>query len=412
MNTKSAKHVVLGVTGSIAAYKACEIASTLTKAGVNVTPVLTKSAQNMVGPATFEGLSGNRVITDMFDPVQNTDIEHISVATSADLFLIAPATANIIGKAAHGIADDWLSTALMVTQAPILFAPSMNTNMYRHPALQENLDTLRERGCQFIGPDSGVLACKTVGPGRMSEAEAVVKRAFEILDGVRDLEGCRILITSGANHEPIDPVRYIGNRSSGKMGYAIADEAIRRGAQVTVITGPAEVAPPAHATVIQVQTAREMCDAVLNAMADADVIIGAAAVADYRVENPTTQKQKRDGSDMSLTLVENPDIIGTVGANKKDHQVIIGFAAETNDLIANAQKKLEKKKLDMIVANTVGTADSGFGTETTDAQFLYRDGVIQEHPRLLKTELAARLMDNVVHLLETRKRASSLRATS
>ena len=407
MSTKSAKNVVLGVSGSIAAYKACEIASSLTKAGVNVVPVLTKSAQHLVGPATFEGLTGNRVITDMFDPVQNTDIEHISVATSADLFLIAPATANIIGKAANGISDDWLSTALMVTQAPILFAPSMNTNMYRHEAVQKNIETLQARGCQFIGPDSGVLACKTVGPGRMSEAEAVVQRAFGILEAERDLDGVRVLITTGANHEPIDPVRYIGNRSSGKMGFAIASEALQRGAEVTVVTGPADVMPPANAHVIEVQTAQEMCDAVMQAMPNADVIIGAAAVADYRVEAPETKKKKRDGSGLSLTLVENPDIIASVGAQKRDSQVVVGFAAETNDLEQNAKKKLEKKKLDMIVANTVGTAESGFGTDTVDAKFLYRDGTVDEQPRLLKTQLASRLMDNVVHLLSECQRAAS-----
>lgn len=407
MSTKSAKHVVLGVTGSIAAYKACEIASTLTKAGVRVTPVLTKSAQNLVGAATFEGLTGNRVITDMFDPAQNTDIEHISVATSADLFLVAPATANILGKAANGISDDWLSTALMVTQAPILFAPSMNTNMYRHPAVQANIQTLSERGYHFIGPDAGVLACKTVGPGRMTEPAEIVERVFSLLDGVQDLVGHHVLITSGANHEPIDPVRYIGNRSSGKMGYAIADEALSRGARVTVITGPAEVAPPDGAEVINVQTAEEMCNAVIESMGDADVIIGAAAVADYRVESPATEKKKRDGSALSIELVENPDIIATVGAKKRENQVVIGFAAETNDLIANAKKKLEKKKLDMIVANTVGTADSGFGTDTVDARFLYRDGTIREQPMLLKTELAERLMDSVAHLLEQRGRVAS-----
>lgn len=407
MSTKSAKHVVLGVTGSIAAYKACEIASTLTKAGVNVTPVLTKSAQNLVGAATFEGLTGNRVITDMFDPVQNTDIEHISVATSADLFLVAPATANILGKAANGISDDWLSTALMVTQAPILFAPSMNTNMYRHEAVQKNIATLAARGCNFIGPDAGVLACKTIGPGRMSEAEAVVERAFSLLNPVNDLAGMHILITSGANHEPIDPVRYIGNRSSGKMGFAIAEEALNRGAKVTVITGPADVAPPANAEVVHVETAQEMCNAVLDRMGDADIIIGAAAVADYRVAEPATKKKKRDGSALHMELVENPDIIATVGAQKRKNQLVIGFAAETNDLIANAKKKLEKKKLDLIVANTVGTADSGFGTDTTDARFLYRDGTIQEHPTLLKTELAARLMDTVTDLIEQRGRAAS-----
>lgn len=399
MNTKSTKYVVLGVTGSIAAYKACEIASTLTQEGIEVTAVLTKSAQNLVGAATFEGLTGKRVITDMFDAVQNADIEHIAVSTRADLFLIAPASANILGKAAHGIADDWLTTALLVTRAPVLYAPAMNTNMYEHPAVRRNIATLTERGAHFIGPASGVLACKTVGPGRMEEPKQVVDAAMSLLYTRDDLAGKRFLITSGANHEPIDPVRYIGNRSSGRMGYAIANEALRRGAEVTVITGPAEIQPPTESKVIQIQTALEMHDAVMRFLPDADVIIGAAAVSDYRVENPPTEKHKRNGSGMHLDLIENPDIIGAVGASKKAHQLVVGFAAETNDLIANAQAKLKKKNLDMIVANTVGTNDSGFGSETTDARFLFPDGNIEEQPVLPKNELAERLMDRIVEML-------------
>lgn len=401
MNTKSNKSVVLGVTGSIAAYKACEIASSLTKQGIHVTVAMTKSAQHLVGPATFEGLTGHRVITDMFDPAQNADIEHIAVSTRADLFIVAPASANIIGKAANGIADDWLSTALLVTQAPILFAPAMNTNMYNHPAVKKNLETLTERGVHFVGPGAGVLACKTVGPGRMEEPQVVVSTALRLLRPNTDLAGKHILITSGANHEPIDPVRYIGNRSSGKMGHAIAQEALNRGARVTVITGPAEVQPPTSATVIQVQTAQEMHDAVLNNLADADVIIGAAAVADYRVENPPSQKQKRNGSGLNLQLTENPDIIAMVGSNKKNGQIAIGFAAETNDLIANAQAKLKKKHLDMIVANVVGVPNSGFGSETTDARILFANGDVEELPVLYKHELAERLMNHIVSLSGT-----------
>lgn len=399
MNTISTKHIVLGVTGSIAAYKACEIASTLTKQGHKVTPVLTKSAQNLVGAATFEGLTGNRVITDMFDSVQNTDIEHIALSTSADLFLIAPATANILGKAANGIADDWLSTALLVTQAPILYAPAMNTNMYNHPAVQQNIATLTERGAHFIGPGSGTLACKTVGEGRMEEPQIIVDAALGLLKKKADLRGKHILITTGANHEPIDPVRYIGNRSSGKMGYAVAHEALQCGAEVTVITGPAEIEPPANANVIHVQTALEMHDAVMQNFPQADVIIGAAAVADYRVENPPDQKQKRNGSGLHLDLTENPDIIAAVGANKSDSQLVIGFAAETNDLIENARAKIKKKNLDLIVANTVGVSYSGFGAETTEARFLYPNGSIEEYPLLPKSQLAEQLMTKIAGLL-------------
>ena len=399
MNTTSAKHVVLGVTGSIAAYKACEIASTLTKAGVHVTPVLTRSAQELVGAATFEGLTGNRAVTDMFESGQNSEIEHIAVSNRADLFIIAPATANIIGKAAQGIADDWLSTALLVTQAPILFAPAMNSNMYAHTAVQENIATLTQRGCQFIGPDTGVLACKTDGPGRMVKPEEIVDAAFRILNRSDELAAKHILLTTGANHEPIDPVRYIGNRSSGKMGYAIAQEALGRGAQVTVITGPAEVAPPVGAHVIQVETAQEMSNAVMVHMDEADVIIGAAAVADYRVTHPSAEKHKRTEKSLNIELTENPDIIGTVGAQKRVGQVVVGFAAETQDIIAHAQEKLCKKHLDLIVANRVGTPDSGFGSDMTDARILFRDGTIEELQVIRKRELAEKLMNHIVALL-------------
>ena len=399
MNTRSAKHVVLGVTGSIAAYKACEIASTLTKAGVKVTPVMTHSAKQLVGPATFEGLTGNRVIFDMVESEQNANIDHIALAKSADLFLVAPATANIMGKAANGIADDWLTTALLATHAPILLAPAMNTNMYTHTVVQKNIDLLMQRGCQFIGPAAGLLACKTDGPGRMVEPEEIVDAVWSILGRSDDLKGKHILLTTGANHEPIDPVRYIGNRSSGKMGFAIAQEALSRGAEVTVITGPADVAPPAKAKVIQVETAQEMSNAVMVHMDEADVVIGAAAVADYRVAQPATQKHKRSTQSLTIELCENPDIIGTVGVQKRPEQLVIGFAAETNDLITHAEEKLNKKNLDLIVANKVGTPNSGFGAETTDARFLFRDGTIEEHSVLPKRSLADHLMNHIVALL-------------
>jgi phosphopantothenoylcysteine decarboxylase / phosphopantothenate---cysteine ligase len=404
MTTKSAKTIVLGVTGSIAAYKACEIASTLTKMGHNVIPVLTDSAQNMVGAATFEGLTGNRAIVEMFHPVQNGEMDHISVAEQADLFLIAPATANVLAKSAHGIADDWLTTALLVTPAPVLYAPAMNTHMYAHAAVQENIQTLTARGCAFVGPGSGVLACKSVGPGRMSEPEEVVEAALSILNGSDALAGKHILITSGANHEPIDPVRYIGNRSSGKMGRAIADEALRRGARVTVVTGPADVDPPAGAEVVQVATAQEMFQAVMDRVVGKDIVIGAAAVADYRVNDPSTVKQKRNGGGLDLTLVENPDIIAHVGQQKTNGQLIVGFAAETHDLIENAQAKLARKNLDLIVANQVGTEESGFGTETVHARFLSSNGETEEHPLLRKTELASKLFDHIEALMESETR--------
>lgn len=395
MSTKSAKRVVLGVTGSIAAYKACEIASTLTQQGIHVQAVLTRSAQELVGPATFEGLTGNRVITSMFDSATNVDIEHIAVSTGADLFLVAPASANIIGKAANGIADDWLSTALLVTRAPILFAPAMNTNMYQHPAVRQNLDTLASRGCRFVGPGSGRLACKTVGPGRIAEPEDVVAAALHLLRTKRDLEGKKVVITSGANHEPIDPVRFIGNRSSGKMGHALAAEALSRGASVTVIAGPSAVEPPAGAEIVSVETALDMRDALMRESAGADIVIGAAAVADYRIENPATEKRKRNGTALELKLVENPDLIAEVGRSRKNGQIVVGFAAETSDLSGNARKKLEKKSLDLIVANEVGGTDSGFGSDTIRARFLDRSGADDELPLVTKPELAERLFDRL-----------------
>ena len=399
MSTTSAKHVILGVTGSIAAYKACEVASLCVKQGFKVTTVLTKSAAEFVGAPSFEGITGNRVITEMFDSSTNVGIDHVGVPTSADLVIVAPATANILGKAAQGIADDWLTTALLVTRAPILFAPAMNTNMYEHPAVQENIRTLRDRGCHFVGPDSGVLACKTVGIGRMMDPPYIVEAAMSLLYPKHDLAGKKVLLTTGGNHEPIDPVRFIGNRSSGKMGHALAQEALNRGAEVTVITGPAEVQPPEGVTVIRVQTALEMGDALNEHFESADVVVAAAAVADYRVDEPATEKHKRQGGPMTLSLVENPDLIARVAAKKRPGQIVVGFAAETSDLERNAQAKLVKKNLDLIVANEVGTPDSGFGTDTVRAIIMDAAGRADEPALLSKVALAERLFDRVVDLL-------------
>lgn len=407
MSTMSAKHAILGVTGSIAAYKACEIASLLVKQGVKVTPVLTKSAAEFVGAASLEAITGSRVIKEMFDSSTNANIDHVSVPLSADILIVAPATANILGKAAHGIADDWLSTALLVTRAPILFAPAMNTNMYEHPAVQENLRTLHERGCHFVGPDSGVLACKTVGIGRMMEPPYIVEAAMALLYPKHDLAGTKVLLTTGGNHEPIDPVRFIGNRSSGKMGHAIAQEALNRGAEVTVITGPAEVQPPEGATFVRVQTALEMGDALLERFDAADIVIAAAAVADYRVDDPATEKHKRNGGSMTLRLVENPDLIAEAALRKRQGQVVVGFAAETSDVERNARAKLAKKNLDLVVANVVGTADSDFGTDTVRASIIDATGARDELALMSKATLAERLFDHIVAVLD-KKRGSPI----
>ena len=392
------REIVLGVTGSIAAYKACELASRLKEHGAIVRAALSRAALSFVGPASFEGITGQPAITEMFDPLQNPEIEHIAVARRAGLFLIAPATANVIAKAAHGIADDWLTTTLLATRAPILFAPAMNTQMYLHPATQANIALLKERGCHFVGPGAGQLACGEVGPGRLIETAPILESAAVLLRGDTSLAGKHVLLTSGANHEPLDPVRFIGNRSSGKMGHALALEALCRGARVTVVTGPAEVLPPHGASVVQVQTAREMLSAVEEYFSSADIFVAAAAVADYRVDMPRTEKHKRSGDVQSVTLVPNPDIAAEMGRRKRKGQIMVGFAAETNDHVAHAQDKLKRKNLDLIVANQVGVADSGFGTDTNRAWLIAR-GQAEEALELMgKDELAGRIFDRVTQI--------------
>lgn len=392
----SNKEIVLGVTGSIAAYKACEIASRLVEWGAHVTPVLTASARELVGAASFEAITGRRCIVGMFEPLSDPEIEHIAVAARADLFLIAPATANILAKAAHGVADDWLSTTLLATRAPILFAPAMNSNMYTHAATQANIALLKSRGCRFVGPGEGRLACGTSGVGRMVDPISVIEAAAPLVSGRRDLAGRKVLITSGPNREPIDPVRFIGNRSSGKMGRALAIEALARGAAVTVVNGPAEVPLPFGVEVVPVETAAEMSLAVLARAGQADVVIGAAAVADYRVAEPPKEKRKRDGQPLTLTLVENADIMAEVGAARRQGQVLVGFAAETDRLLEHGAAKLERKGLDLVVANRVDDPDSGFGAETLYAAFLTRTGPPEDLGLISKEELAERLFDRIV----------------
>ncbi len=395
----SNKEIVLGVTGSIAAYKACEIASRLVEMEAHVLPVLTSSAAELVGVATFEAITGQRAITHMFAPLQNQEVEHIAVARRAHLFLIAPATANFIAKAAMGIADTWLTTTLLATRAPVLIAPAMNTDMYEHPGTQENLRILRERGYHLVGPESGRLACRTVGPGRLIDPMTILEACVPLLRETKDLSGKRILLTSGSTREPIDPVRFIGNCSSGRMGRAIAMEALARGANVTAICGPSEVSMPHGVLAIPVTTASEMAEAVVSLAQDSDVFIAAAAVADYRVESSSDRKIKKTGKTMDITLVENPDMLALVGAVKHQGQILVGFAAETDDLLPNAMAKLEKKNLDLIVANEVNNAESGFGADTTKAAFIARNKEVEEFPLLSKDELAEKLIDRIAALL-------------
>lgn len=392
------KEIVLGVTGSIAAYKACEIASRLVEGEARVVPVLTRHAREFIAPASLEAITGARAITEMFGPLQNPDIEHIAVARRADLFLIAPATANILAKAAHGMADDWLSTTLLATRAPILFAPAMNTQMYEHPATQANIETLRARGCHFAGPGAGALACGEVGLGRLIDTPAILEAASVLLCEKKDFAGRRVLITSGATHEAIDAVRFIANRSSGKMGRALALEALRRGADVTVIAGPAPVPLPHAAGVVPVQNAQEMLDAVAGRFGDADVFIAAAAVGDYRVEAPIEEKHKRGDKPLSLTLLPNADIAAYAGQHKRPGQITVGFAAETDDLLENAAAKLEKKNLDLIIANQVGGPDCAFGSDTVRAAILSPSNPAGELVLRSKEELAERICDAIAAL--------------
>ncbi len=398
-NTWNNREAVLGVTGSIAAYKACELASRMVEFGIKVIPVLTHSAAQLVGPATFEAITGQRAVTSMFESQQNPDVEHISVATRADIFIIAPATANILAKAAHGMADDWLSTALLATRAPVLFAPAMNTNMYAHPATQANLATLRARGAHFVGPDAGRLACRTVGPGRLIDPAAILETAQALMYSKKDLRGKRVLLTSGSTREPLDPVRFISNWSSGRMGRALAFEAMARGATVTVVAGPLETTLPHGVDVVNVETAGEMAEAVRARLPDCDAFVACAAVADYRPESAGEGKHKRADGPPEIRLVENPDILAEAGANRRDGQVIAGFAAETNDLAAGAEDKLTRKHADIIVGNRVGSGESGFGSGQVEAVFAERGAGVRSLGLIEKDELAEHLFDRIAACL-------------
>lgn len=399
MRIWNSRYVVLGVTGSIAAYKSCELASRLVELGARVLPVLTQSAAHLVGPASLEAITGQRAIVNMFEPLTNPAIEHIRVAQEADLFLIAPATANVIAKVANGLANDWLSTTLLATRAPILFAPAMNTNMFEHPATQQNMATLKQRGNHFVGPGDGKLACGTVGLGRLIEIEAILDAALPLVNPRADFAGKRVLITSGSTREPIDPVRFIGNRSSGAMGRALAVEAIARGAEVTVVTGPAEVKLPTNAAVVQVETAEQMAAAVGAHIDAADVFIAAAAVADYRPAHPLQQKHKRDVPMGPVALSENPDILLNASTHRKNGQIVVGFAAETGDLVEHATEKLRRKQLDLIVANLVGSGDVGFGSPESMAVIL-APGETAQPERMSKDAVAHALFNRIAPLLE------------
>lgn len=392
------KEIVLGVTGGIAAYKSAEIVSRLRHSGANVHVIMTRNATEFIAPLTFQTLSANQVVTDTFEAPEYWNVEHVALAKLADIFVVAPATANILAKMTSGIADDMLSTTLLATKAQILVAPAMNTGMWTAPATQNNVKVLKERGVRMIGPESGMLACGDEGAGRMSEPETIVGEICRILSRKQDYAGKKVLITAGATRERLDPVRFITNDSSGKMGFAIAEAARDRGAEVTVIRGSVTAEIPAGIRMIRIESARELYDAMMQKAPEQDVIIQAAAVSDYRPAEQKDRKIKKEsGSDLTLILTENPDIAKAVGEQKKPGQTLVGFAAETDNLLKNAKSKLGKKKLDLIVANDVTKPGAGFNVDTNIAVLITSDGSTEE-PLQTKRQLAERILDKVLEI--------------
>ncbi|WP_019554156.1 bifunctional phosphopantothenoylcysteine decarboxylase/phosphopantothenate--cysteine ligase CoaBC [Propionispira raffinosivorans] len=392
------KNIILGVSGGIAVYKAVEIVSRLKKSGAIVHVIMTEAAAKFVTPLTFREMSGNPVVVSMWNETTNWNVEHIALAMLADVMLIAPATANIIGKAANGIADDMLLTTLMATKAPVFFSPAMNTNMYLNPIVQANLKKLQDAHYHLIQPDSGQLACGTSGVGRLPAPESIVGVLAEYFSETVSLRGKKVLVTAAGTREPIDPVRYIGNRSSGKMGYALAEEAARRGANVVLISGPSALQTSAAIRLIKIETALQMRDAVKKEFIDSDIIIKAAAVADYRASSIAENKIKKDSSTLTLTLEKNPDILFELGQIKQKNQILVGFAAETQNLLEFAKIKLHKKNLDYIIANDVTAPNAGFNTDTNIVKIIDRNGVCEDFPLLHKDLLAKIILDKITTL--------------
>lgn len=389
------KHVVMGVTGSIAAYKACDIISALRKSGVDVHVILTHAGAEIITPLTLETISGNRVVKDMFDSDRHFEVEHISLAKLADLFLVAPATANFIGKMASGIADDMLTTTVMATTAPVMIAPAMNTNMYLDAATQANIETLKRRGCEFIAPATGHLACGDEGIGKLAAVEDIVRAVLDKLNVKRDLEGKRILVTAGPTREAIDPVRYITNRSSGKMGYAIAEAAAERGADVTLISGPVSLGTPCGVKRVDIVSSDELCDSVIERFPGCDILVMAAAPADFTPAEFSSEKIKKGGDNLTLNLRATRDILKTI-APLKSNQKVVGFAAETHNVENNAIEKLKRKKLDFIAANDVTAEGAGFGTDTNIITLYGADGSREHSGMVTKREAADWLLDRLV----------------
>lgn len=392
------KNIIIGITGGIAAYKAAELVRLFVKDGANVRVGMTENAIRFVAPLTLEALSGNRVTRDMFGS-EGASMEHITWGQESDLVIIAPATANFIAKMAHGIADDFLSTMVLAATVRILVCPSMNSRMYENPAVKDNLRIIKQRGMNVMEPGEGELACHTEGLGRLPEPEDIFEQA-RILLSPQDLSGLRILVTAGPTVEPIDPVRYISNRSTGKMGYALARAARRRGALVTLVSGPTTLGPPYGVIFRGVRTAEEMRQAVFENLQNCDIVIKAAAVSDYRPKESAHKKIKKGPASISLDLVKNPDILALLGdMKKKSPCILVGFAAETQDLLDNATEKLRGKNLDMIVANDVSRDDAGFGADTNIVKLIYEDGRVEESPLMTKDEVADLILDRIKTLL-------------
>ena len=398
--------VALGVSGGIAAYKAAELVRLLQDKGLDVQVVMTRHAREFITPLTFAALSGHKVITDMFGEAQGSSnvesaIEHIAVAQSIDAFVVAPATANVLAKMAHGIADDFLTTLCLATKAPLIVAPAMNVNMWENPATQQNLETLRGRGVRVVNPEEGYLACGMTGAGRLASPDCIAQAVFEILCLRDDLKGEVALVTAGPTEEPLDAVRYLSNRSSGKMGYALADAARRRGARVLLVSGPTHIEPPATHAFEQVRTAREMTDAVLRHAETATVVVMAAAVADFRPAEVRSQKIKKREGPPSVQLEPTPDILREISHRRRDGQIIVGFAAETEHLLENAAAKLRSKRLDLLVANDVTQEGAGFDADTNIVTLLFPDGRKVALEKMSKLDVANRVLDEVA---EIRKR--------
>ena len=396
------KHIVLGVSGSIAAFKIASLASMLAKKRADVTVIMTPNATNFINPITFEELTGNKCLVDTFDRNFQHSVEHVSLAKQTDVMLVAPASANVIAKAAHGIADDMLTTTLLACRCPKIFAPAMNTRMYQNPIVQDNMKILERYGMEVVTPALGYLACGDTGEGKMPEPEVLFESIVKALTP-KDMSGVKVLVTAGPTREKIDPVRYITNHSSGKMGYAIARAAMLRGADVTLVTGKTDLMPPMGVNTVEIVSAADMAQAVKERAKEQDIIIKAAAVADYRPKYTSDEKMKKKDEDMCIELERTQDILGFLGAHKKEGQFLCGFSMETENMIENSRKKLEKKNLDLIVANNLKEQGAGFGTDTNIVTLLSKEDTIQL-PSMSKEEVADRLLDYIVEEFHCKKK--------